>query len=142
MQSVFYRDYLTLCNSVYNVLDFKKNEFPAFLTAQLEITTFKFDVIMGIDDTYHLGQPCCRRRARQNRRCRTSQRPRSDLFRCKAQQTAPSSGGESCSAAPCHLAAPWGHTVYCADGISSSGGDEPVLGQAETACPLHVLRNL
>lgn len=100
----------------------------------------RFDVI---EDTHRLCRPCCRRRARQNPRCRTWQRPRSDLFQCTALQTAPSSGGESCSAAPYHLATPGGHTAYCADGISSSDGGEPASGQAGTSAhPQHVLRKI
>ena len=85
-------------------------------------------------DTYRHGRPCCRRRARRNLRCRTSQRPRSDWFRCTARRTAPSSGGGNCPAAPYRLAAPWGRTVCRADGFSSSGGGEPEPEQRVTHC--------
>lgn len=89
-------------------------------------------------DTYRHGRPCCRRRARRNLRCRTSQRPRSDWFRCTARRTAPSSGGGNCPADPYRLAAPWGRTVCRADGFSSSGGGEPEPEQRVTADSLSV----
>lgn len=115
----------------------KKNFLPSWHPSWDQNLDFWLDVI---EDTHRLCQPCCRRRARQNPRCRTWQRPRSDLFQCTALRTAPSSGGESCSAAPYHLAVPWGHTAYCADGISSSDGGEPASGQAGTSArPQHVL---
>lgn len=41
---------------------------------------------------YHPDQPCCRRRARQSRLSRTSQKRHSGLFLCRGQQITPSSG--------------------------------------------------
>lgn len=86
--------------------------------------------------THHHGPPCCRRRARQNRRCRTWRRPRSDWFRCTAQRTAPSAGGESRPDVPGLPGAPLGWTVCCVDGLSFLGGDEPKSVTAEAPSSL------
>lgn len=129
----FLRPYNTICVTKHN----KKNISCTPCASQLHPKD-QFDVITDAAskgrDTYHRGQPCCRRRARRNLRCRTWRRPRSDWSRCTARRTAPSSGGGNCPAAPYLLAAPWGRTVCRADGFSSSGGGEPKSLQAGTCC--------